>query len=121
MLVAAYAPHAELFPRAAAIVHHGGVGTTGQGLASGRPMIVVPHSHDQPDNADRCVRLGVAHAIDAREYRAPRVAASLKTLLDDPSVGARARQVASKVRSEHGARAAADAIVRQIERSPRTT
>ena len=115
MLAAEYAPHAELFPRAAAIVHHGGVGTTGQGLASGRPMLVVPHSHDQPDNADRCVRLGVAQTIDAREYRAPRVTDALRVLLERASYALRAGEVAAIVRREHGARAAAEVIVREIE------
>jgi rhamnosyltransferase subunit B len=119
MLVAEYAPHAELFPRAAAIVHHGGVGTTGQGLASGRPMLVVPHSHDQPDNADRCVRLGVSQTIDAREYRAPRVANALRALLERPAYASRAGDVAAIVRQEHGARAAADVIAGEIDRGDR--
>ena len=53
------APHAALFPRAALVVHHGGIGTLGQALRAGRPMLVVPWSHDQPDNASRVARLGV--------------------------------------------------------------
>lgn len=51
------APHQLVFPRASVIVHHGGVGTTGQGLRSGRPTLIVPHAHDQADNADRVTRL----------------------------------------------------------------
>src|SRR5262249_28459461 len=50
-----YAPFSALFPRAAAIVHQGGIGTTGQALRAGRPMLVVPFGFDQPDNADRVV------------------------------------------------------------------
>ena len=45
------------------IVHQGGVGTTGQALRAGRPMLIVPFGQDQPDNARRCVRLGVARTI----------------------------------------------------------
>src|SRR5262249_14925638 len=56
----AYAPHSELLPRAAAVVHQGGVGTTAQAMRAGRPMLVVPFSHDQPDNAERLRRKGVA-------------------------------------------------------------
>ena len=47
-----YAPYSELFPRAAAIIHQGGIGTTAQALKSGRPMIIVPWAHDQPDNVN---------------------------------------------------------------------
>ncbi|HEX5443025.1 MAG TPA: glycosyltransferase, partial [Pirellulales bacterium] len=54
-----YAPFSELFPRAAAVVHQGGVGTTGQAMRAGRPMLVVPWSHDQYDNAERVRRLGM--------------------------------------------------------------
>ncbi len=53
-----YARFSELFPRAAAIVHQGGVGTTGQAMRSGRPMLVIPYSHDQFDNAARVRALG---------------------------------------------------------------
>ena len=46
-----YAPYAQLFPHAAAIVHQGGVGTTAEAIRAGRPMLVMPYSVDQPDNA----------------------------------------------------------------------
>ncbi|HLI03740.1 MAG TPA: glycosyltransferase, partial [Terracidiphilus sp.] len=51
--VAEYAPYSALFPRASVVVHQGGVGTTAQCLRAGKPMIVMPFSHDQPDNARR--------------------------------------------------------------------
>jgi len=54
-----YAPHSELMPRASAIVHQGGVGTTAAAMRAGRPMLVVPFSHDQPDNAERLRRHGL--------------------------------------------------------------
>ena len=60
MIAVDYAPFSELFPRASAIVHQGGVGTTAQALRAGVPMIVVPYAFDQPDNAARVVRLGIA-------------------------------------------------------------
>ncbi len=60
-----YAPFSLLFPRAAAIIHHGGVGTTSQCLAAGVPQFIMPLSHDQPDNAARIKRLG------AGDYRYP--------------------------------------------------
>ena len=88
--VASYAPFSELFPRAAALVHQGGIGTTAQALRAGRPMAIVPHSHDQPDNAARATRLGVAKTIGRRDYSAATAADALRTLLDDPSYAARA-------------------------------
>jgi UDP:flavonoid glycosyltransferase YjiC (YdhE family) len=63
MLACGYAPFSKLFPRAAAIVHHGGIGTTGFAMRAGRPMLVVPFSHDNPDNAERLARLGVARTV----------------------------------------------------------
>jgi len=104
------APHQLLFPRAAAIVHHGGAGTLGQALLAGRPMVVVPHAHDQPDNAFRVARLGVARTVRPRSYRRARVARELERLLSDPRVAARASETATIVRSEGGASAAAAAI-----------
>src|SRR5258708_16061726 len=88
-----YAPFTALFPRAAAIVHQGGVGTTGQALRSGRPMLVVPWAHDQPDNADRVCRLGVARTLDRDRYSARSAAVALGRLLDAHSYASRAAEV----------------------------
>ena len=114
MMVVELAPHDALFPRAAATVHHGGIGTTGQALRSGRPMLVVPHAHDQPDNAARAARLGVARVLDAQKYTAGRAAAHLRALLDDPSYRTRADEVGRTVRAEDGAKAACDVIERML-------
>jgi UDP:flavonoid glycosyltransferase YjiC (YdhE family) len=109
-LVLDRAPHQLLFPRAAAVVHPGGAGTLAQALRSGRPMIVVPHAHDQPDNAARVVRLGVARTVRQHRYRGSRVARELQELLADNAAKARARDVGGIVRSEGGASAAAAAV-----------
>jgi UDP:flavonoid glycosyltransferase YjiC (YdhE family) len=104
------APHQLLFPRARAVVHQGGAGTTAQALRAGCPMLVVPHSHDQPDNASRVSRLGVARTLCPRHYTAARAAKELERLLGDAPYASRAQQVAVIVASEGGAAAAADAI-----------
>jgi UDP:flavonoid glycosyltransferase YjiC (YdhE family) len=111
----AYAPFSELFPRAAAVVHAGGMGTTGLAMRSGRPMLVVPHAHDQPDNAHRLARLGIARVLWPRRYTPARVAAELGRLLDDPAVCRRAGQVAEEVRREDGVKAACDALETLLE------
>jgi len=105
-----WAPHSELFPRAAAIVHQGGAGTLNSALASGRPMVVVPFAHDQPDNAERVFRLGVARVVYPHQYTAARVKRELEALLGDPATIDRAASVADIVRSEDGALTAARAL-----------
>jgi rhamnosyltransferase subunit B len=104
------APHQLLFPRASAIVHQGGIGTTGQALRAGKPMLVVPYSHDQPDNAFRVRSLGVSRTVFPPAYRAARVARELEQLLREPAYRATATIVADEVKAEGGAAAAADAI-----------
>lgn len=114
VLLVESAPHERLFPLAACIVHQGGVGTTGQALRAGKPMLVVPHAHDQPDNAYRVQRLGISRTIFPAAYKAHRVARSIADLLDQPAVAARAALVGATVRSEGGAELAADLIVAQL-------
>jgi UDP:flavonoid glycosyltransferase YjiC (YdhE family) len=109
VLVVERAPHQLLFPRAGAIVLHGGIGTTGQALLSGRPVLVVPHGHDQFDNAHRITKLGVARTLHPRRYREQRVARELTRLLND-DYRTRADSVAAIVRAEGGAAAAAEAL-----------
>jgi UDP:flavonoid glycosyltransferase YjiC (YdhE family) len=114
LITVPFAPHQEVFPRASVIVHHGGVGTTGQGLRSGRPTLVVPHAHDQADNADRLTRLGVARTLPPEAYEASAVARELERLLQDRSYGERAAGAARVVSDERGAVAAAEAIERLV-------
>jgi UDP:flavonoid glycosyltransferase YjiC (YdhE family) len=104
------APHAALFPLAAAIVHHGGIGTLGQALRAGKPMLVVPWSHDQPDNARRAQCLGVAAVLSPRRYHADRAARAIEELLLDPAFAARAAEIGAIIRSEDGVGAACEAI-----------
>jgi UDP:flavonoid glycosyltransferase YjiC (YdhE family) len=112
------APHSLLFPHASAIVQQCGAGTMGQVLRSGRPTLAVPFSHDQPDNAFRAARLGVARIIPAQRYRRDRVARDLATLLADPAYANAASAVATRVRGERGIDAACEAIA---ERFPALT
>jgi rhamnosyltransferase subunit B len=105
-----YAPFSVLFPRAAAVVHPGGVGTTALAMRSGRPMLVVPYAHDQFDNAARVTRLGIAHTISRRRYSPTRIAAELRRLLDNPVYSQRASAIGERVGREDGVRAACDAL-----------
>jgi UDP:flavonoid glycosyltransferase YjiC (YdhE family) len=110
VISAEYVPFAELFPRAAAIVHHGGIGTTGLAMRAGCPMLVVPHAWDQPDNALRVARLGIGRVLPKRSYQPERAAAELTCLLDNPTYSERACQIGEQIRRERGVQAACDAL-----------
>ena len=108
--VAPYAPYSKIFPRAAAIIHQGGVGTTAQALKAGRPMLVMPYSHDQPDNARRVRHLGVAKRIRRQDYKPEIAARKIEDLLGDAAYTKRAAEVARVVAEEDGVRTACDAL-----------
>jgi rhamnosyltransferase subunit B len=108
--VAEYAPYSALFERAAMVVHQGGVGTTAQCLRAGKPMLIMPYSHDQPDNGRRMRRLGVARVIQRENYTPARAAKKLKGMLDEPEFAARAVEVAEQLKSEDGVRSACNAL-----------
>ena len=110
MIAIPAAPFSQLFPRASAIVHQGGIGTTAQAMRSGRPMLVVPYSHDQPDNAARVVRLGIARTVSRHRYAPARAAAGLSRLLNDPAYRERSAETGKRLRDENGVEAACDAI-----------
>ena len=112
-----YAPFGELLPRASCIVHQGGIGTTGQALRAGRPMLVVPHSHDQPDNGWRTKRLGVGRMLLRKDYKAARLREELSALLNDPGYALRAAEVGRLVQSEDGTGKACDLIEEVLSKS----
>ncbi len=105
-----YAPFGEIFSRSLAVVHQGGVGTTGQALRSGRPQLVIPHAHDQFDNAWRVVRIGCGRTIPRPRYNARTATRELKDLLENPEYFSKASEIGGRVQKENGASAAADAI-----------
>jgi UDP:flavonoid glycosyltransferase YjiC (YdhE family) len=105
-----YAPYGQLLPRARAVVHQGGIGTTAQGLRAGIPALVVPFSHDQFDNGSRVARVGAGRVLPRAKYNAASAAKELRALLADESYTTRAAEVGRQIRSENGAVTAADAI-----------
>jgi len=105
-----YAPYSQVLPRAACVVHQGGVGTTAQALRAGVPQVVVPFGFDQPDNGARVERLGAGRMILRQDYTAARAAQLLAGLLDYPAPAQRAREVGRQLASEDGLRTACDAL-----------
>ena len=115
IFVSDYAPHSKLFPKAKLIVHHGGAGTTGQAMRAGKPMLVVPFSHDQPDNAARLERLGVARRLMRRRFSAARAIADLQHLLGTSSYAKQAERMGNEVRRENGSVNAANVVEAVLE------
>jgi len=105
-----YAPFEALLPRASAMVHHGGVGTTSQGLRAGIPTLIVPFAFDQPDNAAHAARLGGSRTLPRTKYRALRVARELSALLNESSYAEKARIVGEQLRRGQGAAVVCDLL-----------
>ena len=103
-------------PRASVIVHQGGIGTTGQALRAGQPMLIVPFGQDQPDNARRCVRLGVGRTLSPARFTVPHVVSELSELLNNPTYREQAAKVGQEVRGENGTKTACDAIEQVLHR-----
>ena len=102
------APHAWLFPRMAAVVHHGGAGTTAAGLIAGKPTVIIPHTADQPAWGRRVHELGVGSApIPYKKLTAETLAAALSAALQ-PDVVQRAAQLGESLRREQG-------VIRAVE------
>jgi len=114
VLVINYAPYSQIFPHARAIVHQGGIGTTAQALQAGRPTLIMPYSHDQPDNAARVQRLGTSRTISREQYSASRVVKELSELLENPTYAAKAAEIGQIIRAEDGIAVACDAIEKQL-------
>lgn len=112
-------PFSWLFPRMAAVVHHGGAGTTAAGLRAGVPSIVVPFFGDQPFWGQRVEDLGVGpEPIPRKRLTAESLAQALRRAVTDETMRQRAADLGARIRAEDGI-ANAVAIVRQMERGAR--
>jgi len=106
-----YAPYDWLFPRMAAIVHHGGAGTTAAALRSGAPSVVVPFFADQPFWAQRVHALGVGpKPIPQNQLTAERLAEAIHVAVSDPGLRARAADLGQCIRAEDGVARAVEVI-----------
>jgi len=89
-----------------------GIGTTAQALRSGRPTVLVPYSHDQPDNAARVARIGAGVVVPRARLTEAALAAALDRVLRDAAIHAAAARIGGTIRAEDGAASAADALER---------
>jgi UDP:flavonoid glycosyltransferase YjiC (YdhE family) len=95
-----YLPFSSLLPHVAMLVYHGGIGTLAQTIKAGIPHLVVPHGHDQFDNAFRIEQLGLGRGLPETRYRADRVTEAIGTMLGSADVRARCRQYAPRVNGD---------------------
>jgi UDP:flavonoid glycosyltransferase YjiC (YdhE family) len=104
-------PHDWLFPRVAAVVHHGGAGTTAAGLRAGVPSIITPFFADQPFWGQRVAELGAGtRPIPRKKLTAELLAEAIQTALTDQTMRQRAADLGAKIRAENGVAAAVEVI-----------
>ena len=108
------APHDWLFPQMAAVVHHGGAGTTAAGLRAGCPTVICPFFGDQPLWGQRVQALGVgSKPIPQKQLTVEKLAAAIQTVTTDPAIQQRAKTLGEKLRQEDGV-ATAIALIEQV-------
>ncbi len=111
ILAVPYAPYRAVLPRASAIVHHGGVGTTGAGLGAGVPSLVIAFANDEFDNAARVQRLRAGLSLHARKLSLRTLRSSLDELLTSKEIAQGASRIGSEMKRDNGPGAAADAVL----------
>ena len=108
-------PHDWLFPRVAAVVHHGGAGTVAAGLRAGVPSVIVPHFGDQPFWAGRIAGLGLGpEPIPHKRLTAGRLGAAITSAVTDKSMRERAAKLGERIRAEDGPARAIEVIERYL-------
>lgn len=113
--ISEYEPFSKLFPRAAVNVHQCGIGTTAQALASGRPQVLVPFAHDQPDNARRVVEIGCGISVPASRLTVSRLVAALRDISQTAEYAERASLIARQMAAEHFEQHFLQAISKYLE------
>ncbi len=111
-----FAPFQKLFPLCAAVVHHGGIGTTAKALAAGVPQVILPFAFDQLDNALRVGRLGAGTWLKSGRRRAPELAKAIAAATT-PQMVQQAGGITSRFLGSDGLEAAAD-VLEHAWRSP---
>lgn len=101
-LILPFAPFSTVYPRCAAVIHHGGIGTLAQALRAGVPSLVVPWGADQFFTAGQVTRIGAGRWLRRRGYTSDKARRTLDALLNDPAYHQRTRAIAGEIASEDG-------------------
>ena len=119
VFVADAVPHSWLFPRMAAVVHHGGAGTTAEGLRAGVPTVIIPFAFDQSFWGARIKELGLGpEPIPLKKLTADNLANAIRIAVTDPDIRERANSVGITIRAEDGVGNAIK-VIRQYIGEPR--
>ena len=110
-----FAPFSQIYPRCAAVIHHGGTGTLAQSLRAGVPALVVPWGVDQFFAGAQLARVGAGRWIRRPAFTAERGAHEVAALLDDPSYHRRAQAIAQQIATEDGVAAFADLLEKLLD------
>jgi rhamnosyltransferase subunit B len=92
-------PFSRIMPACSAIVHAGGIGTCAQSIRAGVPQLIIPHAHDQPDNAARIQKLGLGARLYPEQYRAAKAAKMLHQIRQSPAIAEACREYSGKIDS----------------------
>jgi UDP:flavonoid glycosyltransferase YjiC (YdhE family) len=112
-----FAPFSRVYPRCAAVIHHGGIGTTAQALRAGTPQLVVPWAVDQFWTGAQAQRIGVGLTLQRRSYTSTRATPLLRDLLTNPLYRTRCSAIAREIAREDGVATLCDAIAGVLETS----
>lgn len=112
-----YVPYSSVLRHGCATVHHGGIGTTAQAMRAGKPMVVVPFSHDQFDNAARVKRLGISVTVKQDKMSPITLSAALRSVLDNTIANEKSTAIERVLSNEDGAVIAAIALEEIVNKS----
>jgi UDP:flavonoid glycosyltransferase YjiC (YdhE family) len=114
-----FAPFSSVYPRCAAAIHHGGIGTTAQCLRAGIPALIVPWGADQFFDGAQVRRIGSGTWMQRRFFTPHRAARALDALLREPRYATSAQAIAAQITREDGVTALCNALERVMARAKR--
>src|SRR5262249_54548956 len=112
-----FLPLSQTLPRSAALVSHGGIGTAAQALRAGIPQLTMPMSYEQPENARRFGRMGIARSLSPSRFRGPAVTEHLDYLLNNLEVTTKCRALAASFPEGNPVKATSDALEEFADRA----
>jgi len=104
-----FAPFQKLFPKCAAVMHHGGIGTVASAMAAGTPQLICPICFDQTDNGVRAKELGVGDWLNSRHLNGRQIADALRRLMT-LETRSRCRIIAARLENSKALKSAAQHI-----------
>jgi sterol 3beta-glucosyltransferase len=111
-----YVPYRWLFNRSAAVIHHGGAGTTARGLMAGIPNVIIPFTSDQPFWGNRVYQLGLGpHPIPLKRLSVDDLVRAISAAISDVGMRDRAQEIGEQLRGEDGVSRAVDFIQESLQ------